>query len=275
LGGLVGFVAQRVRGLLQTVTGAGRREPRVGESSPAAVGLVTGSTIEEVIARMTSLDEQFEEEHGARDGLLCFNRLYLAVTKAINDAVGQDGYFVDPSVVSQLDVIFAQLYFDAIDDLTNGRQPAVSAWKMLWDARDRRGVLPIQFAAAGMNAHINHDLPIALLTQWERNGRRPAGSSPTHADFTKVNAVLAIEEQRSKAGLEPGALRELDGLDDGQLGRLDDKLALWVVDDARARAWDAAEQLWDVRHVPAAQKAWLATADVVTGALGRTLLDPV
>ena len=39
-----------------------------------------------------------------------------------------------------------------------------SAWVPLFAQRSRRGVAPLQFALAGMNAHINRDLPVALVT---------------------------------------------------------------------------------------------------------------
>ena len=53
-----------------------------------------------------------------------------------------------------------------------------------------RGVQPIQLALAGMNAHINHDLALALVATCRARRREPESGS-IHADFEKVNAVLA------------------------------------------------------------------------------------
>jgi hypothetical protein len=60
--------------------------------------------------------------------------------------------------MSQLDVTFAGLYFDAVE--AAGDPAAVPlAWRPLIEERGQPAIEPIQFALAGMNAHINHDLP--------------------------------------------------------------------------------------------------------------------
>jgi hypothetical protein len=39
-----------------------------------------------------------------------------------------------------------------------------SAWRPLVERRALPGIEPVQFALAGMNAHTNHDLPVAMVT---------------------------------------------------------------------------------------------------------------
>jgi hypothetical protein len=229
-------------------------------------------TIGEAIATMTELGERFEAEHGPHDGVLWFNRLYLAVTKGVQEAVNQDGYFSDPTMIAELDVLFAQLYFDGVDAADRGEEHPAWAWRILLESRSNPDILPIQFAVAGMNAHINHDLPIALLEQWERHGRRPSHHGAAYADYTKINKILKREEMLLKGSLEQGIPRALDS---GPLGKLEDKLALWIVEDARARAWQTAHHLWSVRHVPALRRAWLTTVDGAVAAIGKLLLEPV
>jgi Family of unknown function (DUF5995) len=233
-------------------------------------------TIDDVIGKMTSLGEQFETENGPHDGVLCFNRLYLEVTRGVKNAVEQHGYFNDPEAISRLDVIFAQLYFDAVDGTVHrGRQAPPWAWKVLFESRGRPDVFPIQFAAAGMNAHINRDLPLALLHLWDMQGARPTTKDGAYADYVKINQILKEEERKAKSRLAPSVLAELERLDHNRLGRLDDKLALWVVEEAREHAWHTADHLWHVRRLPSVRRAWLAAVDVFAGALGRTLLEPV
>lgn len=268
--GLVPRLLLRMPGLarrLPSTAGIGRvRQP------PLTATRSSGRTITDVIAEMTNLGARLEAQNGADDGVLCFNRLYLAVTKAVQEAVQQPDYFSDPSQIAELDVLFAQLYFDVVDALERGEEPRTSAWRVLFEARSNPNILPIQFAAAGMNAHINHDLPIALLEQWERHGRRPSTTSEAYADFEKVNRILKKEELQLKPSFEQGLPQELDS---GALGRLEDKLALWIVEDARARAWETAQHLWSVRNIPPLRSAWLTTVDGAVGALGTVLLDPV
>jgi hypothetical protein len=49
----------------------------------------------------------------ASDGLACSNRMYLDVTRQVNSQLGQ-GFFAEPAFMTQLDVVFASLYFDAV-----------------------------------------------------------------------------------------------------------------------------------------------------------------
>jgi hypothetical protein len=231
------------------------------------------ATIEEVITRMTSLGERMEAQYGPRDGVLCFNRLYLAVTKGVKRAAARKGYFCDERSIAQLDVMFAQFYFDAVDAVEAGEQAPTLSWRVLFEHRDRPGVLPIQFAVAGMNAHINHDLPLALLEQWAADGARPGDDSPAFEEYTNNNRNHKQEETTEMGRLEPADLKQLER----ELGtaRLDAKLALFVVEAARSAAWTSAHLLWDVRHVHPARAAWLATTDHLVGAAGRVLLEPV
>ncbi|MEA2198576.1 MAG: hypothetical protein QOJ25_2627 [Solirubrobacteraceae bacterium] len=246
--------------------------PDRGAGPPRAPAVAVHGTIDDVIARMTALGKRFERDYGSSDGVLWFNRLYLAVTKGVKRAVEQPGFFHDPRALARLDVIFAQLYFDAVDAVDRGERPAAWGWRLLFESRARAGVLPIQFAVAGMNAHINHDLPIALLEQWELARRRPDTPSPAYSDFGTVNQILKREERRLKSRLEPAELREIDR---GSISRLDDRLGLWVVEQARDRAWHAADVLWDVRHLPPVRAAWEWTIDGSVGALGETLIQPL
>ena len=66
------------------------RAPRLPSVAPVC------RTIDDVIGRMTDLGDRFEQQHGPRDGLLCFHRLYLAVTRGVKGAVEQPGYFPRP-----------------------------------------------------------------------------------------------------------------------------------------------------------------------------------
>ena len=62
----------------------------------------------------------------------------------------------------RLDVVFAGLFFAAVDALE--RDPASAAAGLACRCsrqRSRGGIAPLQFALAGMNAHINRDLPVA------------------------------------------------------------------------------------------------------------------
>ena len=68
------------------------------------------TSVAQVIARM----EEIEAAVPAADGLACFNRMYLQVTRQVNSQLGQ-GSFADPAFMTHLDVRFASLCFGAVD----------------------------------------------------------------------------------------------------------------------------------------------------------------
>ena len=99
------------------------------------------------------------------------------------------GAWKSPIWLARLDVIFAGYYFDAVANFLAGAA-VPSAWSALFEARYREGVDRIQFALAGMNAHINHDLALALLATDAAMSLVPAAGSPEFADYQSVNALL-------------------------------------------------------------------------------------
>jgi hypothetical protein len=204
------------------------------------------------------------------DGVAWFTRLYLAVTVNVEAQLGQ-ARFRDPRFVTALDVAFANLFFDAIREHARDPVAMPRAWAPLVEARARRGVAPIQFALAGMNAHINRDLPVALVSTWRRLGLQPGRRSPQYADFVRVNAILAKTEERVKVEFATGAFAAVDVA----LGSLDDVIAMWNVERAREAAWVNGETLLALGVLPPLRARFLATLDRMVGLAGRGLLRPI
>jgi hypothetical protein len=95
----------------------------------------------------------------------------MTVTEAIENKVAGGG-FSDPAWLSELDVLFAGLYFDALaGELSGGSCP--ECWKAMFSVRDQVKIARIQFALAGMNAHINHDLPMAIVSTCQATNTVP------------------------------------------------------------------------------------------------------
>lgn len=82
----------------------------------------------------------------------------------MGNQLGQ-GLFADPAFMTHLDVAFANLYFGAVDTADNPAAVPL-AWRPLVELRADAGIEPIQFALAGMNVHINHDLPLAMVSAY-------------------------------------------------------------------------------------------------------------
>ena len=222
--------------------------------------------IADVVERMQALDAVLPPN----DGIAYFNRLYLAVTETVAEQA-RPGVFADPPFIRWLDVVFANLYFAALANHVRGRGRVPRAWKALFEARARRGVVPIQFALAGMNAHINRDLPLAVVSTCRDRRIVPLRGSPQHGDFGRIDTLLAETEERVRSEFSRG----LVGIADEALGRLDTVLAMWNVRKARRAAWANAETLWAFDGLPFVGARFLVTLDRTVGFAGRGLLVPV
>jgi len=223
------------------------------------------STVPEVIARMRAVDAALPDD----DGLKWFNRLYMMVTEQVAAEL-QTQPWGDPAWLARLDGIFAGLYFEAITLWLQDRPRCPRAWAALLEARRRPGVARLQFALAGMNAHINRDLPVALVRACEAAGALPGRNSLQHADYERVNDLLESVEARAVDVMAPGVLGEVAR----DLGRVDDVLAMWKVRAARDAAWTNGEVLWTLRAHATLAADYLATLDGMTGFAGRGVLLP-
>jgi hypothetical protein len=223
-------------------------------SGPAPV------TIADVVARMQAIDAQLP----SNDGIKWFNRLYLMVTQQV-DLHPPGGAWKSPLWLNRLDVVFAGLYFSALADFIS-EQSVPSAWNALFEARYRTGIDRIQFALAGMNAHINHDLALALLATDAEFNFVPAPGSPEFADYQSVNGLLNTVMPSALTMLATDTLGVI-AQDTGKIGRL---LAFWNICRARDLAWEFANHLRCLD--PLSRDLALGSQDTLTGALGRAIL---
>jgi len=225
----------------------------VQNSSPAS--------IPDVIAVMGQIDRLLP----GSDGLKWFNKLYWMVTERIDGQPPVNGW-EDAAWLTRLDVVFAGFYFAAIASALEGNPDTPSSWEALFEARNRSGVDRIQYALAGMNAHINRDLALALLKTDAELNLTPSLQSPEHDDFETVNGLLAQVLPEALKFLAAGILGEL-AQDTGKIGRL---LAIWDVGAARDLAWDFADHLRGLTGIT--RDVALDAQDKLTGLTGRLLL---
>ncbi len=167
--------------------------------------------------------------------------------------------------------MFANLYFAALRTWLAEPAKAPHAWTPLFTGRKKKGVAPIQFALAGMNAHINRDLPLALVAVCTERKVDLLRARAQHDDFLRVNKLLAATEAKVKRWFSTGFV----GVVDVALGSRDDRIAMWDVERARDAAWVQAQALWTLRDLPPLQRRYLSTLDRTVGFAGRGLLVPV
>jgi hypothetical protein len=226
------------------------------------------STVTEVLARLRAL----ESSPSRSDGVACFARLYREVTEGVAAELGQHT-FANPHFLERLDVYFANLFFAALDEYERAPAGAPHAWLPLFAQRSRKGVAPLQFALAGMNAHINRDLPVALVATCQELGMDLRDGSPEQADFERVNGLLASVEARIKRSYVTGWLSVADRLLH-RFHRIDDVIAMWDVERARAAAWTNGLALWKLRDDPELTASFLLALDRMVGLAGRGLMIP-
>jgi len=223
------------------------------------------TSVADVIARLTAIDRRLP----VTDGVAWFTKLYLKMTDGIQAAVVA-GEFGAPEAVDTLGLVFAGLFLDVEEADRTGRGQPSKAWAPLYEARADDRIAPIQFALAGMNAHINRDLPVALVVTWQERGLGPRRGTPFHRDFETVNTIVARVEQEVKHWFATGFDEHLRHAFRG----VDDEIANWSVEAARETAWANAELLWNLRDSPEITDLFVDTLDRFVGFAGRGLLVP-
>lgn len=203
------------------------------------------------------------------DGVRWFNRLYLEATRAVREHVGEARLHAPP-FLERLAVVSADHYLGALDAAERGSDVS-RAWAPLFDARWQGGIAPVQFALAGMNAHVNRDLSISVVATCEELGTEPRSGGPEQLDYDGVNAVIRDTEESVKRWLLTGALEELDEA----VGPADDVVAIWSITRAREAAWVGAQVLWEMRAHRGLTAAHLAVVDRAVGLASRGMLLPL
>jgi hypothetical protein len=149
---------------------------------------------------------------------------------------------------------------------TAGNPAAVPlAWRPLVERRE-----PVQFALAGINAHINHDLPVAMVSTCAALAT-PPDASEHFADYLKVDQLLDAAEQSIRQSSETAAELAVDH----HLSAVATLTCNWTINSARDLAWDNARLLWPVRDDPLARGLFLDSLAASTALASRMLLVAV
>jgi hypothetical protein len=229
----------------------------------AAATQLLPQSIPDVLQVMQTIDSTCVD----LDGLKWFNWLYFQVTQAVESRVTAGG-FNDSAWLAELDVQFAGLYFNSLHAALTGA-PYPGSWQAMFSRRNQTRIARIQFALAGMNAHINHDLPFAIDATCKATNTAPRHGTPQYADYTAINTTLD--------GLIDAAKKTLNVRLPGDplpgVSHLEDLVAAWKISDFREVAWTNAEGLWGG---PAIAATVLEHAiDSLTTFAGEALLVPV
>ena len=217
------------------------------------------SSLNGVLARLRVLDSAWP----ATDGVAVFNGVYLSVTEEIARRI-EAGQFRDRRAAITLDALFAERYLSAAETATAGGRPP-ACWQPLFHSRALPHVAPLQFATAGINAHIGHDLALAVVDTCHSLS---CGPSQLKSEFEQVGEILTLLEERIREEVMPGPdLLEL-------ADPLTHFIGTWSLEHARAAAWSAALALWRLRGVPALAKEFAEQLDFGVGLVGHYIQTP-
>ena len=228
--------------------------------------MLTGAyrTLDDVVADLQAWETRFRQQQDRR---AIFTSLYAVVSTEMRSRVAQRA-FSDNEWVHRYAVAFANLYREALDAYNAGRLADVpKPWRLSFDAARAATGLVLQDMFLGVNAHVNNDLPRALLDvsiDPDREAR--------YRDHTAVNAVLgAVTEQATQriASLYAPGLTALDNC----AGQLDEMLSLFSLDVARESAWESAVALANARN-DIERRLASTLISTRTAALARLLLAP-
>ena len=190
-------------------------------------------------------------------------------TQAVAEAI-EGGLFEDPGWVERWDIAFAQFYLTALDShlAKAGRIPR--PWQLAFSTSP--DLHPLLHVLLGINAHVNYDLPQALLAvirddefadRTLMNRRR--------RDHERIDQVLSSRVSSEDAELGPVGRTLLDRL----LNPLNRLAAKRFLREARQKVWHNTLQLHNARlEGPSHYAVRLAELELLSAAKIADLLRP-
>ncbi len=199
-----------------------------------------------VVGHMQLLQDYFFT-HPEYYGLIPFLHTYYTVTKMVASKTD----FKNPVALEQLDIHFASLYFNPIQQFLNHEIEHISPWKTYFEyCKQTKGNAFLEMLL-GINAHINSDLVVTLHELPYRE----------HKDFQKVNTILsdAIPEVMKFLAKEYHNLFALGGVVFPHFTH--DEFTKIVV-KWRQQAWKNAERMQDMSKIEAIQSLHKQTEQI-------------
>jgi hypothetical protein len=158
--------------------------------------------IDDLLLRMDGL---LQPMRATGDERRYFLATYMRTTLAVKHEIERGG-FVDGAWTERWDIAFADLYLDALDEGNAGR-PVPGPWRVAFEsANTTPRVPPIRHLLLGMNAHINYDLPQALIQViTDQEFDDPALVARRSRDHEHIDAILS-----SRVAAEDGELKKVE-----------------------------------------------------------------
>ena len=229
--------------------------------------MADSAAVREVVVRMQQRLDTLPPDRASRRPFLS---TYMRTTEAVGAAVG-DALFEDPDWVQRWDVAFAQLYLDAFDaDRAGDRTRLPRPWRLAFGAP--ADLAPLRHVLLGINAHINYDLPQALLAVISPDEFADAALlARRHRDHERIDTVLTERVKAEDAELAAGGR----ALVDRALAPLNRLGSQRFLREARQKVWHNVSELHAARLSGADMyRVRLGELEVLSAARIADLLAP-
>jgi phage gp36-like protein len=187
-------------------------------------------SIPDIVTGLTALEAHLYQ---SKDRRAVFTSAYLTMTREIASRV-EDRQFNEADWVNTYTVAFGNLFRAAFLASETGSADVPAPWQIAFEtAASARGLI-IQDLLLGMNAHINHDLALALFEasiEVNREARRADHFAVNEAIRHAVDAVQASVADR---------YGRVFAIVDSVLHRLDEDVSVFSIEKARLNAWTSA-----------------------------------
>lgn len=216
-------------------------------------------TVEGATERLARLQERL---HDRGDRRAVFLSIYTAMTREVRE--GLDGTrFADPGWMRRYLVAFADYYRRAFVAFERGDLDAVPPpWRIAFGTAIRGDALVVQDAFLGVNAHVNHDLALALADVGLDPDREQKRAD--HRGINDVLARLVDAQQEALADVYAPGLGDVDAA----LGPFDESFTMLSLREGREQAWRIAVVLTDAGLPPVpAYARWVLRTTATGGAL--------
>ncbi|WP_432891256.1 DUF5995 family protein [Kribbella sp. CA-245084] len=236
-----------------------------------------GNPIADVVARMQQRLDDLPEELAHRRFFLS---TYLRTTRAVGKAI-DDARFEDPAWVEIWDVKFAELYLQAHDadiaarrgwgeeDRSSKVVGPARPWRLAFEAS--RELPALGHVLLGINAHVNYDLPQALLEVIsDEDFLEPALMDRRRRDHERIDGVLSQRVAAEDGELAATGARSLL---DHVLTPLNRLASQRFLRESRQKVWHNTFELQRAR-VGGTYDKRLAELEVLSAAKVADLLRP-
>lgn len=243
--------------------------------------MIFAQELRSLSAELASFDDvvqvmqRIQAELSQDDGVWWFTELYRQVTLEVR-AKTYVGFFLEPVWMEELVIQFSRLYFDALWLWLSGEYEACPpSWRVLFRRRfylQKRGYSKLQFALAGVNAHIQRDLGFAA----HFSRRYQVGSAEIQAriyqDYVKVNEILEEVEVSAMRAFATGWIKRLSD----RMHPVDRLAAMTMIRLGRWLAWRTTGLYFSLlKHSPKFASWYLWMLEYSTALYGRILLLPM